>query len=141
MALQHPSDNPVKHRFSDLPKEKRLEIKSWKVNVKETFNLAYIYKILHDWGVAEGWAPADDSKFHEVYYLQRDNPNFGKELRIRWRWKKDAPSLGKLFTYTMDVDFYTLGIKDTEMSWQGQKIKAQKGEFEIECVAALLIDE
>jgi len=139
MAFQQPTDTPIKHRLIDVS-DRRLELTKWKINVKDTFNLGYLYTVLHDWLVEEGWAPRDDKEFQENLYLQRDNPNFGKELRIRWRCKKDEP-LGQksgVFAYTLDLDFYLNGLKDAEIVWRGQKIKAQKGEFELEVIASLI---
>src|SRR3989338_4285968 len=138
MAFQQATDGTIKHRMSGL---ETVEVATWKVNVKEAYNLNYLYTILHDWLVEEGWATKEEAEFPETYYQQRDNPNFGKELRIRWRLKR--PSVepeNKIFSYMMDIDFYTLGIKDTEITHKGQKIKADKSEFEIACSAMVVID-
>ncbi|RJQ19324.1 hypothetical protein C4580_05300 [Candidatus Woesearchaeota archaeon] len=141
MAHQHPTDNPVKHRLTELGND-RLEIAKWKVVFKESFNLQYFYQIFHDFLIEEGWATKDDHDFGETYYVQRDNPNFGKELRIRWRFERKAPGTkSKLFTYTLDIDWYALGIKDTDVVVKGQKVKAQKGELELTVAGALILDK
>ncbi len=138
MAFQQPIENPIKHRFSDL-RGRRHEIKSWNISIKDTFNLEYIYKALRIWGLQNGWAPWSDQDFQELWYVHRDHPTAGKEMRIRWRWEK-KPEDKKLFLYRMDLDHHFRGIKDVEIPWRGQKIKAQRGEFEMDCVVYIIVD-
>ncbi len=140
MAHQHPTTNPVIHRLTGV---KYLEIGKWKTVFKEKFNLGYFYQALHDFLLEEGFAPRGEADFKEVYYMQRENPNFGKEARIRWRceWtpqhqKKESP----LFVYSMDFDWYFLGVKNTEGTYRGQKVEVQKGELELIVSAKLIID-
>ncbi|MBI4146563.1 hypothetical protein HY489_04465 [Candidatus Woesearchaeota archaeon] len=141
MAFQHTTDNPIKHKFTDFGQD-RIEMAKWKIVFKESFNLGYFYTILHDYLVEEGWASREHHDFPEIYYLQRDNPNFGKELRIRWRLSRSAPGTkAGLFHYTLDLDWYLLGLKDAEVVYKGQKVKANKGEFELTCSGALIIDK
>ena len=141
MAFQQPTENPLRHRMTELGKE-AMEIASWGFNVKEAYNLGYIYVLIHDWLVEEGWAPRDkDADFNEVSYLQRDNPNFGKELRIRWRLEQPGFESKQLFSYLMDLEFYTLGLKDTEIVYKGNKVKTDSSEFELKCTAYLVLDK
>ena len=141
MAHQHPTTNPIKHRFTEL---EPIEIGKWKTVFKEKFNLAYFYQSLHDYLVEEGFADRDENKFGEVYYMQRENPNFGKESRIRWRceWHPSfASKENKLFIYTLEFDWYFLGVKNTEGTYKGQKVEIQKGELELIVTARLIIDK
>lgn len=139
MAHQHPTTNPIKHRMTGVD---YIEIGKWKTVFKEKFNLAYFYQALHDFLVDEGFADRNETKFGEVYYMQRENPNFGKEGRIRWRCAWNPPNVKhNLFTYTMDFDWYFLGIKNTEGTYRGQKVEIQKGELELICSAKLIIDK
>ncbi|MBS3124924.1 hypothetical protein J4211_01565 [Candidatus Woesearchaeota archaeon] len=142
MAFQQPipPENELKHRLSDFKKNMRTEVKSWNISIKDTYNLEYLYQLLRFWGQQNGWAPKDDPDFQEVFYVQRDHPTAGKEMRIRWRWEKKPEEGNALFMYKMDLDYHMLGIKDVEINWRGQKIKAQKGEFELDCAVYLLID-
>jgi len=143
MAFQQPSDNPIIHRWTYLNCD-RLPVTEWIIQVRDAYNLSYVYTMIHDWVVEEGWATPDrdDSKFPETYYMQRESPAFGKEIWLRWRLTRPPPGPGKsLFTYMMDVDWKILGLKDTEIAWKGQKVKADRSEFEVTCRAALLIDK
>ncbi len=140
MAFQQPTDNPMKHRFEGV---ERIEVAKWVIQVRDAYNLSYVYTMIHDWIVEENWATPDrdDSKFKETYYMQRENPALGKEIWLRWRLDKQPPGTrGKLFTYVMDLDFKVVGLKDTEIAWKGQKIKADRSEFELTCTGALVID-
>lgn len=143
MAHQHPTNNPIKHRLTGLD---YVEVGKWKTVFKEKFNLAYFYQALHEYLVEEGIGERDENKFGEVYYMQRENPNFGKEARIRWRCEWQPPGTpGKdyhgLFYYTMDFDWYFLGVKNTEGTFRGQKVEIQKGELELISSAKLIIDK
>jgi len=145
MAFQQPipAENQIKHRLTDL--KGRVQIKKWNISIKDTYNLEYLYQLIRQWGQQNGWAPNNDYEFKEVFYVQRDHPQFGKEMRIRWRWEKKPDGgpekdKGALFWYYIDLDYHMLGIKDVEINWRGQKIKAQKGEFELDCDAYLMID-
>ena len=143
MAFQQSTENPIKHRFSDFGKE-RIEVAFWIIQVRDAYNLAYAYTMIHDWIVEENWATIDrdDSKFPETYYMQREHPTLGKEIWLRWRLEKSPPGAkGKLFTYMLDLDFKILGLKETEITWKGQKVKADRSEFELTCRGALVIDK
>lgn len=138
MAFQQSSDNPIVHRFSD---KERIVVADYTVNVKDAFNMSYLYTMVHDWIVEEGWGPRDDSKFAETYYMQREHPQFGKELWMRWRLDKGPADRSKLFHYYMDMDWKILGLKNTELAWKGQKVETNKGEFEVQVRAAIVIDK
>jgi hypothetical protein len=141
MAFQQPSDNLIKHRFTDFGQD-RVPVAEWTIQVRDAYNLGYVYTMVHDWIVEEGWGPRDDSEFPETYYMQRENPSFGKEIWIRWRLTRSPPGPGKsIFHYMMDIEWKILGLKDTEIAWKGQKVKADKGEFEVACRAALIVDK
>lgn len=140
MAFQQPSDNPIIHRWTYLKCE-RVPVTEWVIQVRDAYNLGYVYTMVHDWIVEEGWGPRDDSEFPETYYMQRES-SFGKEIWLRWRLTRPPPGPGKsLFHYMMDVDWKIIGLKDTEIAWKGQKVKADKGEFEVTCRSHLLIDK
>jgi len=127
-------------RFTHMKCE-RIHVAEWQLRIRDAYNLAYVYTMIHDWMVEEGWAPRDDMFFPETYYMQREHPTFGKEIWLRWRLTKKPPGAkGGLFLYAMDLDLKMIGVKDTEIVWKGQKIKADRSEFEPNCRAYLLID-
>jgi len=141
MAYQQPTDNPIKSRFDDFGKH-RIQCARWKFEVRDVLNLKFIYTMLHDWLTEEGWAPREDTDFPETYYTQRENPKFGKEVWVRWRLeKKPEAAKGKFFHYTMDLNWKLIGWKDTEIVYKGQKMKTDRGEFEMECIGNLVIDK
>ena len=137
MAYQHPG-NPLKHRFEGM---ERISVAEYYVNVKDAFNLPYVYLMIHDWLMEEGWGGSGDADFGEKMYTHRDHPTFGREIWIRWRLQKSPADKSKLFHYTMDLDWHILGLKNTEIVWQGQKVETNKGEFEVQCRAAIVIDK
>jgi len=141
MAYQQPTDNPMKHRFTEYGQD-RIQVARWLVQVRDAYNLVYVYTMIHDWLVEEGWASNNDADFGETYYTQRDHPKHGKEVWIRWRLERmpDAAK-GTLFSYTMDLNFKIIGLKSTEIVWKGQKIKADRSEIEIECISSLIVDK
>lgn len=143
MAFQQPTENRIFHRFEG---REHVSVAKWVVNANDVFNWGTVYLMLHDWLVEEGWAPADDADFPEKYYLLRDVPNFGKEMWLRWQCEKLPEMYSKdgsaaPFTYAMDLTWHCLGVSSTEVGWRGQKVKSNKGELEIECVAYVVLDK
>ncbi len=141
MAFQQTTGNPVRHRFAGLD---RIEAANWQVRVRDAYNLPYLYQMIHDWFMEENWISRNDEDFNETYYMHRENPTTGKEIWIRWRFLRTPPGAGPketLFSYAMDLDWKIVGLKETEIAWKGQKIKADRGEFEFQCRGALLIDK
>jgi len=139
MAYQQASENLILHRFTG---KERIECANWVIQVRDAYNLGYAYTMIHDWVMEEDWASRDDSFFNETYFMQRDHPKYGKEIWLRWRLDKmPGGAKGGLFSYVLDLDWKIIGLKDTEIAWKGQKIKAQRGEFELTCRAAILVDK
>jgi hypothetical protein len=131
---------PIKHRFAD---KEMIKVTDWGLRTRDAYNMMYVYLMAHDWVVEEDWAPRDEMFFPETFYVQRDNPTMGKEIWIRWRLTKKAPGSGPgpaLFTYVMDLDWKLIGLKEIEVPWKGQKIKADKCEFELLTRAQIVID-
>lgn len=141
MAFQQPTDNPIKHRYTDFGKDK-VDVAKWRLVVRDAYNLIYVYTMLHDWLMEEDWAPRDDSKFPESYYVNREHPKHGKEIWIRWRLSKKPEGMPKTkrWEYKMDLQWKIIGLKETEIVWKGQKVKADRAEIELELVAYLVID-
>jgi len=141
MAFQQPTDNPIKHRFTDFGKDK-LDVAKWKVTVRDAYNMVYIYTMIHDWAMEEDWCSRDDSSFPETYYVNREDHKGRKEIWIRWRLEKHPEGMPKtsLWRYYMDLNWKVIGLAETEIVWKGQKVTADRGEFELECNAYLVID-
>ncbi|MCX6708244.1 MAG: hypothetical protein NTW67_01155 [Candidatus Woesearchaeota archaeon] len=131
---------PIKHRFAD---KEMIKVADWGLRTRDAYNMMYVYLMAHDWVVEEDWAPREEMYFPETFYVQRDNPTMGKEIWIRWRMTKKPPGAGpgpSLITYVMDLDWKLIGLKEIEVPWKGQKIKADKCEFELLARAQIVID-
>lgn len=126
----------IRHRYAGLD---YTEIAKFMVNFKEVFSMKYIYFILHEWLVEEGWAPKKDDKFPEVYYLQKENPAIGKEIWIRWRLEK-AVAGTTFWKFKMDIDIHVLGLTDAEVMIKDKKVKLNKGEIEFQVATGLIHD-
>lgn len=131
--------NPIKHRYTEFGQD-MIEAATYAVTTRDVFKLEYLYIMIHDWLADEGWGSRDDSKFGETYYMQREHPQHGKEIWIRWRLTKQAPVSPKTYLWIMDLDFKIIGLKDTEIVYKNQKVKMDRGEFELACRGALIID-
>src|SRR3989338_1534528 len=101
-----------------------------KVNYKDVLDLKYLYLLMHEWLVEEGYAPRSDSEFKEVFYYQKEDPNAGNFYHFKWRFEKDPPNTS-LWKYILEVDTMVLTMKDVELAVKGKKVKAQKGEVEV----------
>ncbi len=127
----------IVHRYTGVDKKK---ISSVKVNYKDVFSLSYMYKLMREWLIDNGYADRDEDKFPEVFYLQKENPAFGKEIWARWRLKKEPDPAAKLWRFDLDVDIHVLGLKEVEVTHQNKRIKADKGEVEVEIAAYIVYD-
>lgn len=133
-ALAIPS---LKHRYSG---QEYIKVTSWLLNYKDVFDMKYLYLLMHEWMIEEGYCTRADEEFPEKMYLERITPA-GKEIWIRWRMRKvPYEKRTKLFRWDLDIDFHILTLKEVEVMHKGQKFKADKGEVEITCQANLVID-
>lgn len=109
----------------------RMPFTDFTIKYKDVFSLEYLYLLMHEWLVIEGYADRDDPKFPETFYLQRESPG-GKEVWFRWRPTKVPPEdRSGLWRYEFDIDAHVLGLNQVELIKDGKKIKADKGEIEI----------
>jgi len=127
----------IKHRYTGVEYK---TVTKFVVNYKDVFLLEDLYVLMYEWLVENGYATRADEEFPERYYLDRTGAA-GKEIWIRWRCKK-FPMSGprKFWRYDLDVDMHVLTLKDVELVVQNKKIKANKGEVEVEVVANLVYD-
>ncbi len=116
------------------------EVAKFAVNYKDVFDLKYLYLLMHEWLVEEGFCDRDDSKFREVFYFEKEDPAAGKFYHFRWRFTKERPLGSTLYSYDLDVNTMVLTLKDVELAIKGKKVKAQKGELEVQIVASLVED-
>lgn len=127
----------IKHRYTGVEYK---TVTKFVVNYKDVFMFEDLYVLMYEWLVANGYATRADEKFPEKYYLDRTGAA-GKEVWIRWRCKK-IPTSGvrNFWRFDLDIDIHVLGLKDVELVVENKKIKANKGEVEVEVVANLIFD-
>ncbi len=101
------------------------------INYKDALSIQYFYILLHEWLIDKGYATRDDTKFNEAFYLQKENPQTGKEIWVRWRLQKETHPESKLWRVDLDIDIHAMGLKEVEVTYKGKKYKAEKGEVEI----------
>jgi len=104
---------------------------------REIFNFPYVYFLMHEWLIENGYATRADWEFGERFFMQRDTQG-GSELRVRWRCTK--PSRDKMFHFKMDVNWWALGVKETEVVVKGKKLKMNTGELEIKLFPRMVIN-
>ncbi|OYT32723.1 hypothetical protein DRJ22_01380 [Candidatus Woesearchaeota archaeon] len=129
---------PIRHRYTDIGKD-RITVANWYVKYKEVFDLKQLYTLVHEWLFEEGWCTRNDQDFPEIFYSQREAA-FGKDHWIRWRLTKKPEEGAIFFNYEFDIEFHTVGIKDTEIIIKGQKYKMNKGEAEVRVNTGLIVD-
>jgi len=117
-----------------------IEIPGFAVNYKDVFNMQYIYHVLHEWMIENGWATRDDSEFGERDYIQRENPSFGKEIWVRWRFFKDPPAEDPFIQYKLNIDMHAIGLKEVETVINNKKVKADKCELDIACALHIVVN-
>lgn len=103
----------------DVRKIPQIEMK-----YKEIFNMEYLYKALHDWILLEKFV---SDKWMETLYLERRAADGSRELWIFWDLTKN-PQGNPFYLYKLEIDFHPLGLKDTEVMFEGKKLKAHSGE-------------
>jgi hypothetical protein len=127
----------LRHRFAGYGKD-RTPVAKFLIDYKDIFSFAYLYKLMHEWLVEEGYAAREDSEFPEVFYLQRETPH-GGEYWIRWRTMK-KPYSTSLWRYALDIDMHAYMMKKAELILAGKKYEVDKGEIEIEVQGNLIVD-
>jgi len=100
------------------------------IKYEDVFNMKELYKAIRDWLITNEYVNAKSSEKMEKFYLEKIVQTGARELWIWWRTEK-SPHGSKYFRYHMNVDYHVLSMKDVEIMFQGQKIKANKGEVEI----------
>ena len=129
----------LKNRQADFSGPDFIPCVEYTVSYKDAFNLDYLYMLLYEWCIDQTFTKrGEDQDFPEVSYLQREHPQFGKEIWIRWRLERDSGS--KFFKDYLDVDIHVVGLKDVELLIQGKKTKAHKGEIEFKVKSVLQLD-
>jgi hypothetical protein len=113
---------------------------NYTITYKDPFFLQNLYELLREWFIEQNYVKRDEERFPEIFYLQRETPG-GREVQFRWRFQKHPLwHNSKLFRYDVDLDAVVRGLKDVELAWKGQKVKAERGQVEIQVSAKLVLD-
>lgn len=107
--------------------------------VGEYFVLKRLYKDLRYWLIAEGYASPETVGFPERYFYLSETQKEGKSFYVWWRPQKKigvfssglAGGSGVEFYKMMKVNMLGSKLKSTEIMHQGEKIKVDKGSFEV----------
>ncbi|MFC1774731.1 hypothetical protein ACFLZN_00260 [Nanoarchaeota archaeon] len=126
----------LRHRYTG---KEQITIIKYSVLYRDVFSLNGFVGMLRQWLIDNEYVTGDDSSFPEVFYLQRENPQLGKQIQLRWRLQK-IPEDAKLWRYDFDIDIDVRGMKEVEFMHKGKKWKADKGEIEVGVVGNLVID-
>jgi len=120
-----------------------VEFEALKTKVKYVgvFDLKDIYRNTRDLIQDKGYVSGESFKFMETYYQERINPDprRGKEMWIWWRTSKTEQG-SSYYRAHCDLDFHMRYIQDIEVMERGKKIRAQKGEVEIELHGYIVVD-
>ena len=109
-----------------------------RVNYKDVFSLKGLYKVVRFWLCEEGYASLDDSdKWMEKLYVERIFAGGARQIWIWWRTHKDIDSK---FRFIINVDYHLLGLVNTEIMYEGKKMKTNQGEVDVEIYAFLQFD-
>ncbi len=122
----------LRHRLTEYGKS-RIPITKFSVDYKDIFSAEYLYMLLREWLIENGWATREEKDFPEVFYSHREMPNVGKEEWIRWRLLKKPDAL-PFWRFELDIDIHLIGVKETEFVHKGKKLKADKGQVDIQVV-------
>ncbi|MBN2112089.1 hypothetical protein JW707_03235 [Candidatus Woesearchaeota archaeon] len=128
----------IKHRYTDFNKE-YLEAAKFKLKHKDYFSWKYLYMLMHEWLVEEGYAPREDEDFPEEFYMHREHQKSGTEVWVYWRMTKN-PVPNPFWRYDLDLDVHIVLMRDTEIMFQGKKYKVNWGEPEIKIWAKCVAD-
>ncbi|MEM4267866.1 MAG: hypothetical protein QXK37_03455 [Candidatus Woesearchaeota archaeon] len=109
-----------------------MEIHLVNLETKSThiFSILDIYKSIRFWLIQNGYVDHRDTNFPETNYWESRTQTRGTEFWIWWRPKKTVAD-NRFWRRVIDIDFHGVGITDVDIMYQGQKIRVQKGKFEI----------
>ena len=128
----------IEHRLAERGKE-TVALPTARITYNDVFSLKYLYTLMHEWFVDRGYASRKDETFPETFYLQREAIS-GREVWVRWRLEREVGPKPSLWTLAFDIDIHVLFLKEVEVLIQGKKVKADKGEVEIEIRPFVIVD-
>jgi len=116
-------------------------IRDWRIDYKDMLDMQYVYYIMREWFIDNGYVSRNDADFPETNLTVRVNPQMGTEMWIQWRFKKEVePKKIALWRFDIAIDWHFLGLKDVDIVVKGKKVKAQKGQLELFGKSSLMFD-
>lgn len=126
--------------------ENFVEAAKFRIKFKDIFDLGEFYGILKDWLLEYGWSSVDtdgniegNEEYFETLYLEKEGAQGEKEHIWWWRLQK-IPTDNSYYKFHLDINFHNIAIVKTEVVRDGKKIKANKGEIEMNIAALLEFD-
>jgi hypothetical protein len=113
----------ISHRLAERPVD-TVTLPSAKITYRDVFSLGYLYVLMREWLVDNGYVGRDESKFPEGFHLQRESSK-GTEVQIMWRLEKEVGAKPSIWKLAMDIDIHVFGMKQVEVLVKGKKVKAR----------------
>ncbi len=104
-------------------------IKETKLKFAGNFDFVLLYRSLQLFMQKKGFGAVK-----EKLYVEKVKPA-GKFIEIVWETTKDE---GAYFKWILEIKFFGIAVNDTEIDFEGKKVKAHKGELEIGFSATLV---
>ncbi|MFP4111375.1 MAG: hypothetical protein ACLFPQ_02700 [Candidatus Woesearchaeota archaeon] len=121
-----------------LYQEKKLD--QLVVIYKDIFNFKNLYEMMHDWLLEFGFKDynGDKKDSFETFYWERRKPGTqAKDFNIWWRVAKPVSAW---WQYKLNIDFIGLHIDNTEIMYEGRKVKLQNGEINVFITPYIVLD-
>ncbi|MBS3146956.1 hypothetical protein J4471_04645 [Candidatus Woesearchaeota archaeon] len=106
-----------------------------KIDWKGIFDFSDLYKKIKIWLLYEGYGDENEN-FIEAKYIERIKPN-GKQIEAKWYAEK--PVNDYVSNY-LTLTFTVVGLKDTEITIEGKKMKMNSGQVIISIKGDLVIN-
>jgi hypothetical protein len=94
--------------------------------------------MIYNWMPTEGFVSAI-GKYPEIFYWERRYATGAAEHQIWWRFIK-IPDKNTYYRYYIKVDFQSLNLQNAETTYEGKKVKTNKGEIILRVQAWLQLD-
>jgi len=97
-------------------------------------------RLVHDWLMERGYQDlaGREDKYLESFYFEKITQK-GKDIYMWWRTKR--PGQHKYIEYNINLDFDIKEVKDLEIVYKGQKLKANSGKIKLFIRGRVIFDE
>ncbi len=115
------------------------DIPSITTTFKGTFDFKELLLRLKDILLEKGYSALEDiapKDSFETMYLEKGKPK--TNYVIMWELKNDK---AKYIRYSLKIEFKGLGVEETEIAWEGQKLTICKGEMIVKIMGELIPDK